>query len=64
MDNKYTRKEEVCPITTEYCECVIKNCSLCLLCDDDYEGIVNIEQMSKIEKMKLIWNLEDENRIL
>lgn len=47
MDNKYTRKEEICPLCNGYCDNKNKDCNECIAKEEQYQ----IEQC-KIECMK------------
>lgn len=53
MDNEYTRKEKVCPLISDYCDCEHMNCTCCITYEEDYidtadkEGMIRLNQLIK-----------------
>lgn len=37
MDNKYTRKEIICPLCNDYCNKEDCNCNICISEEDKYQ---------------------------
>ena len=51
MDNEYTRKEKQCPLIGDICDCFHKDCSLCILYEDQYQEEMCKEEMTRLHTL-------------
>lgn len=48
MNNEYTRKEKICPLIGEYCDCEHMKCSCCITYEEDYVETMDKEGMDRL----------------
>lgn len=61
MDNKYTRKEMMCPLCNGYCNRDNCNCSTCIAEEDEYQIEESLKEITQ-SKIDFINNINNKKR--